>query len=62
MSCWLLQTSTYVIFLYIYLQQVMGDGDDTSDESVESEWDDGEDDDDEYGTGDEEEEDSENGW
>jgi hypothetical protein len=35
----------------------MRDGDDTCDESVESEWDD-----DEHGTDDEEEEDSENGW
>jgi hypothetical protein len=46
------------MFIFLSLQQVVNDGDDTSDESVESEWDN----DDEHGTDDEEEEDSENGW
>jgi hypothetical protein len=39
------------MYIFLSLQQLMNDGDDTSDESIESEWDD-----------DEEEEDSESGW
>jgi hypothetical protein len=38
------------MYIFLSLQQVVNDGDDTGDESVESEWDD------------DEEEDSENGW
>jgi hypothetical protein len=51
------------MYICLSVQQVVNDGDNTSDESIESEWDD--DDEDVYDDDDdddEEEEDSENGW